>query len=120
MTLYAKFCTALVLFLLSASILAEARLLVRVQPANKALKANVEAHIGSLGERDVDALQRFRRVAEGQAEKAVQALGYYQAQIASEVVEDAPPRLIIRIVAGEPVRLREVTLRVEGPASRLE
>ncbi|NQD96563.1 outer membrane protein assembly factor, partial [Pseudomonas sp. CrR25] len=42
------------------------------------------------------------------------------AQIASEVVEDAPPRLIIRIVAGEPVRLREVTLRVEGPASRLE
>ena len=43
---------------------------VRVTPANAALKANIEAYVGSLGERDEAALQRFRRNAEAQAEKA--------------------------------------------------
>ncbi len=34
------------MILLSASVLAEARLVVRVQPANSALKTNVEGYIG--------------------------------------------------------------------------
>lgn len=120
MTVFTKFCAGLALLLLSAPALAEARLVVRVQPADKALKANVEGYIGSLGERDAESLQRFRRVAEAQAEKAAQALGYYQAQIASEVLEETPPRLIISIAPGEPVRLREVTLRIDGPANQLK
>ena len=120
MTVFTKFCAGLALLLLSAPALAEARLVVRVQPADKALKANVEGYIGSLGERDAESLQRFRRVAEAQAEKAAQALGYYQAQIASEVLEETPPRLIISITPGEPVRLREVTLRIDGPANQLK
>jgi translocation and assembly module TamA len=120
MALLTKFCAACALLLLSSSALAEARLLVRVEPANKALQNNVEGYIGSLGERDAESLQRMRRVAEAQAEKAAQALGYYQAQISSEVDETEPPGLIIRINHGEPVRLRDVTLRVEGPASELK
>ncbi|MDM8350239.1 autotransporter assembly complex protein TamA [Pseudomonas sp. sp1636] len=112
-------CAGLALFLLSTSVLAEARLVVRVQPANPALKANVEGYIGSLGERDREALQRFRRVAEAQAEKAAQALGYYQAQIVSEVSAGEPLRLSVRIVPGEPVRLREVILRIDGPANQM-
>ncbi|MBS7691333.1 hypothetical protein I0E98_16360 [Pseudomonas lalucatii] len=120
MTTLTRLGAALALLLLSASILAEARLEVRVQPANKALKSNIEGHIGSLGERDPESLQRFRRVAESQARKAAQALGYYQARITSEVVAGEPHRLIIGVDPGEPVRLREVILRVEGPAERLE
>ena len=51
--------------LFSATLLAEdARLVVSVQPANNALKSNVEGYIGNLGERDVEALQRLRRVVE--------------------------------------------------------
>lgn len=119
MRMVPRFLAGLTLFLLSSSVLAEARLLVRVQPANAALKANVEGYIGSLGERDLEALQRFRRVAEAQAQKAAQALGYYQAQITSEVSEGEPLRLTIRIIPGEPVRLREVTLRIDGPAKQL-
>ena len=119
MRTFPTFFAGLALLLLSASVVAEARLVVRVQPANAALKENVEGYIGSLGERDLDALQRFRRAAEAQAEKAAQALGYYQAQIVSEVSEGDPLRLIIRIVPGEPVRLREVTLRIDGPANQL-
>ncbi|WP_369959327.1 autotransporter assembly complex family protein [Pseudomonas benzenivorans] len=120
MTILEKLCAGLALLLLSATILAEARLEVRVQPANKALKSNIEGHIGSLGKRDPESLQRFRRVAEAQARKAVQALGYYRARIASEVVAGEPHRLIIEVDPGEPVRLREVVLRVEGPASQLQ
>lgn len=103
----------------SALALAEAQLRVRIEPANTALKSNVEAYIGNLCERDAEALQRFRRVAESSALKAVQALGYYQAQISSEVRDGETPRLTLRVVAGEPVRLCEVQVRVEGPASAL-
>lgn len=103
----------------SALVLAEAQLRVRIEPANTALKSNVEAYIGNLGERDAEALQRFRRVAESSALKAVQALGHYQAQISSEVTDGEKPRLTLVVVAGEPVRLREVQVRVEGPASEL-
>lgn len=106
--------------LFSSVLLAEnARLVVSVKPANNALKSNVEGYIGSLGERDAEALQRFRRVVESQAEKAAQALGYYQAQISTDVVEQTPPRLNVNIVPGEPVRIGSVTVRVDGPAAEL-
>ncbi|MBP8203835.1 MAG: outer membrane protein assembly factor, partial [Pseudomonas sp.] len=111
--------TGLLILLLSAAALAEAELRVRIEPANSALKRNIEGYIGSLGERDAEALQRFRRVAENQAEKASQALGYYQAQITAEVSEDATPRLTLHIQPGEPVRLRDVVVRIEGPAAQL-
>ncbi|CAG8863733.1 Translocation and assembly module subunit TamA [Pseudomonas fluorescens] len=103
---------------------AQSELVVRVKPANKALRANVEGYIGSLGDRDEDALLRFSRGAEEQARKAAQALGYYQAQIDTEVKPsaraDQPTQLIIRIEPGEPIRLRNVSVRIEGEASELK
>ncbi|MDF9619675.1 autotransporter assembly complex protein TamA [Pseudomonas entomophila] len=114
------------LLLLAASSMAwaQSELLVRVKPANKALKANIEGYIGNLGDRDEEALLRFSRGAEEQARKAAQALGYYQAQIDAEVKpppdKDKPPQLILRVDPGEPVRLRNVTVRIEGPASELK
>ncbi|QXH49382.1 autotransporter assembly complex protein TamA [Pseudomonas fakonensis] len=114
------------LLLLAASSMAwaQSELLVRVKPANKALKGNIENYIGSLGERDEDALQRFSRGAEEQARKAVQALGYYQAHIETQVnpppEAGKAPQLVIRVEPGEPVRLRNVTVRIEGPASELK
>lgn len=119
MAVFPNLLAGLLLVLLSATALAEAQLRVRIEPANSALKSNVEGYIGSLGERDVEALQRFRRVAENQAQKAAQALGYYQAQISSEVSEGATLRLNVHIKSGEPVRLRDVRVRVEGPATQL-
>jgi len=102
---------------------APSELVIRIKPANTALKANVEGYIGSLGERDEEALVRFSRGAEEQARKAAQALGFYQAQIDSEVLpprnEDKGPRLRLTIEPGEPIRLRNVTVRIEGPASEL-
>lgn len=102
----------------------QSELLVRVKPSNKTLQANIEGYIGSLGDRDEEALLRFSRGAEEQARKAAQALGYYQAQIDTEVKPpskaDQPVQLIIRVDPGEPVRLRNVTVRIEGPASEMK
>ncbi|MEW9678314.1 autotransporter assembly complex family protein [Pseudomonas sp. TE50-2] len=113
------------LLLLAASSMAwaQSELLVRVKPANKALKSNIEGYIGSLGDRDEEALLRFSRGAEEQARKAAQALGYYQARVETEVKapaeKDKPPQLIIQVEPGEPIRLRNVTVRIEGPAREL-
>ncbi|AIR90944.1 autotransporter assembly complex protein TamA [Pseudomonas cremoricolorata] len=113
----------LIIWVASFTAWGQSELVVRIKPANKALKANVEGYIGSLGNRDEEALLRFSRGAEEQARKAAQALGYYQAQIDTQVQPpanaEASPRLLVTIEPGEPVRLRNVNVRVEGPASGL-
>lgn len=94
---------------------------VRIKPSNAALKSNIEGYVGDLGERDEHALERFSVGAIEQAQKAAQALGYYQAQIDSEIkTSGQAPQLILNVQPGEPVHLRTVTLRVDGPASQLK
>ncbi|WP_158177891.1 autotransporter assembly complex protein TamA [Pseudomonas viridiflava] len=105
---------------LSAAALADARLDVQISPANPDLKANIEGYVGELGERNAQALRNFSLGAEQQAEKAAQALGYYQAQIDSEIQDGENPRLVIKVLPGEPIRLRNVVVRVEGPAASLK
>ncbi|MEE4690858.1 autotransporter assembly complex family protein [Pseudomonas alliivorans] len=120
MKLFRK-CTGGVLVMsLSAAALADARLDVQITPANPDLKANIEGYVGELGERNAQALRNFSLGAEQQAEKAAQALGYYQAQIDSEIQDGENPRLIIKVLPGEPIRLRNVVVRVEGPAASLK
>lgn len=96
-----------------------AELDVNVEPSNRALRENVENYIGDLGDRNEQELLRYSRIAQEQAEKALQALGYYNGEIESEVSGGENPRLTLRIEPGEPVRLRDITLRVEGPAADL-
>ena len=115
-----RFTSAFVLLISSCAAFAQSELVVKVKPANNALKANVEGYIGSLGDRDEEALLRFKRGAIEQALKASQALGYYQPTIDAEVKAGDPPRLESNIDPGEPVHLRNVTVRVEGPASSLK
>ncbi|QVL17033.1 outer membrane protein assembly factor [Pseudomonas qingdaonensis] len=123
MTYSGRFTCGLILWVASCAVYAQSELVVRIKPVNNELKANVEGYIGSLGTRDEEALLRFSRGAVEQARKAAQALGYYQAQIDSQVKPspkaDKGPQLVLSIEPGEPVRLREVTVRVEGPASEM-
>ncbi|MBS7560489.1 outer membrane protein assembly factor [Pseudomonas sp. RC4D1] len=115
-----RFTSGFLLLFTSFAALAQSELDVRVKPANDELKANVEGYIGGVGDRDEEALLRFSRGAEEQAKKAAQALGYYQPRIESEVRGGEKPRLLLRIDPGEPVHLRNVTIRVEGPAASLK
>ncbi|AKA23776.1 autotransporter assembly complex protein TamA [Pseudomonas chlororaphis] len=115
-----RFTSGLLLLFTSCAALAQSELDVRVKPSNDELKANVEGYIGGVGERDEEALLRFSRGAEEQARKAAQALGYYQPRISSEVKGGEKPRLVLDIDPGEPVHLRNVTIRVDGPAASLK
>ncbi|CAI8950394.1 translocation and assembly module TamA [Pseudomonas chlororaphis] len=115
-----RFTSGLLLLFTSCAVLAQSELDVRVKPSNDELKANVEGYIGGVGDRDEEALLRFSRGAEEQARKAAQALGYYQPQISSEVKGGEKPRLVLNIDPGEPVHLRNVTIRVDGPAASLK
>ena len=115
-----RFTSGFLLLFTSCAALAQSELDVRVKPANDELKANVEGYIGDVGDRDEQALLRFSRGAEEQAKKAAQALGYYQPHIQSEVRGGDKPRLLLRIDPGEPVHLRNVMIRVEGPAASLK
>ncbi|UCR83942.1 autotransporter assembly complex protein TamA [Pseudomonas chlororaphis] len=115
-----RFTSGFLLLFTSCAALAQSELDVRVKPSNDELKANVEGYIGGVGDRDEEALLRFSRGAEEQARKAAQALGYYQPQISSEVKGGEKPRLVLNIDPGEPVHLRNVTIRVDGPAASLK
>lgn len=112
--------TFLGLLLYGSAVFAQARLEVQVEPAKSSLRRNIEGYIGELGERDEQALRRFVPLAEEQARHAAEALGYYHAKISSEVRPGDPPTLFLRVLPGEPVRLRRVDIRIEGPAARLE
>src|SRR3990167_9740968 len=107
-----RFTSGLILLFTSCGALAQSELDVRIKPSNDALKANIEGYIGGVGDRDEEALLRFSRGAEEQARKAAQALGFYQPQISSDVQGGKNPRLTLTIDPGEPVHLRNVTLRV--------
>lgn len=106
-------------FLVATSVHA-AELDVTVRPSNGALRENVENYIGDLGDRSEQELLRYSRIAQTQAEKALQALGYYNGTIETEVVSGETPRLRVRIEPGEPVRLRNITVRVDGPAAQMQ
>jgi len=112
--------TFLGLLFCASAVFAQARLEVQVEPARASLRTNIEGYIGELGERDEQALRRLAPAAEEQARSAAEALGYYHAQISSEVRPGAPPTLLLRVLPGEPVRLRRVEIRIEGPAAQLE
>ncbi len=107
----------LLLCLLTAPIFAD-QLRVRITPNDAALKENVEGYIGELEGLDRAALQQRSRMAMAQARQAAEALGYYQTQIHAEVNDSETPRLTVRIERGEPVILRNVTVRIEGPAAQ--
>lgn len=99
---------------------AEAKLEVSVEPASKALKENIEAYIGDLEDRDAEALRRYERAVKAQVEQASQALGYYHAEISTEVVEGDKPTLKVKVQRGQPVRLGVVNIEVRGPAAELK
>ncbi|NBB09441.1 autotransporter assembly complex family protein [Pseudomonas sp. SLFW] len=116
-----RFTSGFLLMFSSCAAFADAQLEVRIKPANSELKSNIEGYVGSLGERDEQALERFSVGAVEQAQKAAQALGYYQAQIDSEIKHtDKDLHLVLNVQPGEPVHLRNVTVRIEGPASQLK
>lgn len=97
----------------SATVYAE--LEVKVEPRNSAAKKNIETFIGPVKADSRAAMWRLARSSRQQALSALQALGYYHAQVRPQVTgdEDAPV-LQLNVSLGEPVRLDKVTLDITG------
>ncbi|MET1077724.1 MAG: autotransporter assembly complex family protein [Pseudomonas sp.] len=119
MTVQGRYWLPLALLIGSDVLRAQDQLDIRITPANPPLQANIQAYLGGVAEGDEQALRRLAPMAESQAQQASQALGYYQAQIEARLAPGQPPRLLIEVRPGEPVRLREVILRLDGPARQL-
>lgn len=108
-----------VLLIMPFSVYSAARLDVQVTPKSAALKKNIEVYINELSEGDVQSLTAAKRAVQQRARLASQALGYYQTKIEVHISDDAEPLLQVLVERGEPVRLRTVTIQVQGEAAEL-
>ena len=79
--------------------------------------------VGLVREGTVDRLwlERFAQQAGDKIRAALEPFGYYNAQV-TVTVESAreQPRLLVKIVPGEPARLHDVTVSVVGPGQEEE
>ncbi|MCK6371992.1 MAG: autotransporter assembly complex protein TamA, partial [Gammaproteobacteria bacterium] len=99
---------------------AVARAEVRIEGIGGALRDNVRAHL-TLDDASCDTpswrLRRLRRKAEGEIREALEAFGHYDPTISVEHSVTAKCWLsVFRIGKGEPVRLRDVDVTIEGDA----
>ncbi len=63
-------------------------------------------------------LERFARQADGKTRTALEPFGYYNAQVTITVEAVGETyRLLVKVIAGEPVRLSEVKVSLAGPGS---
>jgi translocation and assembly module TamA len=64
-------------------------------------------------------LERFERQAPGKVKEALEAFGYYKPDIAihMDTPEEGVYRLVVRVDAGEPVRLTKVQVKIQGPGA---
>jgi translocation and assembly module TamA len=94
---------------------AQAELVVNVEPPNTRVRNNIEAFIGPTEADSRREMWRIARHAQQQAISAAQAVGWYDVSVSPDVQgpEDAPV-LVLNVTLGQPVRFREVDIRVTG------
>lgn len=111
----------LLLALMITTLSARADLEVNVEPDNERVKDNIEAFVGEIDATSRRDLERIANHSKQQATDAARALGYYQTQIEHRVTGRGEAlTLVLEVQLGEPVRLDEVNIRVEGPGAGTE
>lgn len=94
---------------------AHAELIVNVEPENEQVQDNIEAFVGSIEASSRREIEGLARHSKEQATNAARALGYYQTDITHRVIGSrTDPVLVLDVRLGEPVRLDEVDIRIEG------
>ncbi|GGD02944.1 autotransporter assembly complex protein TamA [Halopseudomonas salina] len=105
----------LLILLTFFSMAAHAGLEVNVEPENEQVEDNIQAFVGEVEASTRREMERLAGHSKEQAIDAAQALGYYQAEITHRITGNrTDPVLVLEVQLGEPVRLREVDIRVEG------
>lgn len=101
--------------LLNASAQAEEVKLV-LQGLKGELKENTRIYLQQLHPIQVEQLPRFETDIKTAVAESLQALGYYSPDI--EIIEDKnkPSRVVVKVKAGKPVRIRNLTIDISGEA----
>lgn len=90
---------------------------VKIKGDYPQLQKNAEVFLGEIEDRSRDNLRRYASHAEGQVGEALRALGYYSPEISHRVTDQDPPRLVLEVEPGEPVRIESRRVEVTGPAA---
>ncbi len=94
-----------------------AELTVRVDGVTGALRDNVARHIGTPLSDDPRILRRFAARAEENAQRGLQALGYYHATVTTRLEGEPGNRVLqVDVDPGEPTRIRRLDIRLDGEA----
>ncbi|WP_107852983.1 autotransporter assembly complex protein TamA [Oceanimonas marisflavi] len=104
---------ALMLFSLTAT--AE-EVELRLRGLDGELEDNTQIYLDQLPAIEVEQLPRFRRQIITAVTDSLQALGYYNPEIELEQSEKDPEEVTVRVSAGEPVRIRTLTVQLQGDA----
>ena len=110
-------CGLFILLLMSSAAGAATTLKFSVVGIEGEQKKNVLAYLGAAPESDENR-RNFVVSARDKVESALQALGYYQPEIEIDLQRTAPKwRLSIVVNAGEPVRVRDISIQILGAAA---
>lgn len=116
-TLPAYLCLLFAVCVLSGAVSAQ-QVEVRIQGDFPQLQENADVFVGQVEGRDERRLRRYADTAIAHVRQALRALGYYQPDIVWELVEngDQLPKLVLTVQPGEPIRVRTVSVVIDGPA----
>ncbi len=96
---------------------------LRVAGDHPELQANAEAFVGEVDGRSADNLRRYAPTLMKQVAEALRALGYYRPAMTWKLEDDdadEPPRLVLDIEPGEPVKVSTRTVEIRGAAAEDE
>ncbi len=98
---------------------ARAEVEVAVTGVEGELAEQVRSYVGTPSSAEPAAVAAFRRRAPERAQRGLQAVGYYQAQIdvRREHLDDERLRLTVAVAPGEPVTIDELDVLITGEAS---
>ncbi|MGL0951318.1 autotransporter assembly complex protein TamA [Vibrio vulnificus] len=106
----------LVSSLFASNLVAAPQVSLSLEGVSGAVEENIEAHLTSIDEKDYSTSLRFQSRLDGIINGALNALGYYHAQIDYQISDDQE-ELTAHITLGEPVRVETFDVRIEGEAS---
>lgn len=81
------------------------------------LEDNALAYLKQLPPLKSEQIERFHDDIDTAVRNSLQALGYYNPEIDISADEQHPEQLVIKVSAGEPVRIRKLDVRLDGEAA---
>ncbi|MGO4998638.1 autotransporter assembly complex protein TamA [Oceanisphaera sp. W20_SRM_FM3] len=106
----------LAVLLVSLSVSAE-EVSFRLKGLKKGLKDNTRIYLDQLPPMEAEQLPRFRKDIQQAVITSLQALGYYEPDIEITTSEKRPSRVTVTVKPGEPVRIRQLNIVLNGDAT---